>query len=426
MKRGAILFFAIVSISKVCIAQDLDYAKTVVQKLASPEFKGRGYVDKGDEIAANFIASEFEKIGLSKFRKSYFQKFSVSVNTFPNLMTLSLDDQKLVPGQDFLIEPISPKVSGVFEVVHLKVNHMLNEEIFLQYIRDARGKFIALETFDRTIYDPKDLKNLDDAVNFLKYHPDNPSVGTIVSTISKLTWSASTVQYSKPTFTVNSELIDESLKEIRVDVESKLIDKYKTQNVLGYVEGENTDSLVVFIAHYDHLGMMGSDAVFPGANDNASGIAMLLNLAKYFAVNKPKYNTAFIAFAGEELGLLGSKHFVENPLFDLSKIKFLLNFDISGTGDEGIQVVNGSVHRDQFDRLKKINDEKGFLPQVKIRGAACNSDHCMFDSKNIPTFFIYTLGGIQAYHDIYDKAETLPLTKFEDYFKLIVQFADGL
>ena len=128
----------------------------------------------------------------------------------------------------------------------------------------------------------------------------------------------------------------------------------------------------------------------------------------------------------KSLVLLGSKHFVESPLFDLSKIKFLLNFDISGTGDDGIQVVNGSVYRDQFDRLKKINEEQELLSQVKIRGAACNSDHCMFDSKGVPNFFIYTLGGIQAYHDIYDKSETLPLTEFEDYFRLVVAFVDGI
>jgi Zn-dependent M28 family amino/carboxypeptidase len=133
-----------------------------------------------------------------------------------------------------------------------------------------------------------------------------------------------------------------------------------------------------------------------------------------------------MAMGGEELGLLGAKHFVENPLFKLETIKFLLNFDISGTGDDGIQVVNGSVYQNQFDRLTKINQEQDLLFQVKIRGQACNSDHCMFDAKNVPCFYIYTLGGIQAYHDVYDKAETLPLTEFEDYFKLMVAFINSL
>jgi aminopeptidase YwaD len=66
------------------------------------------------------------------------------------------------------------------------------------------------------------------------------------------------------------------------------------------------------------------------------------------------------------------------------------------------------------------------LKQIKIRGEACNSDHCLFHQKGVPCFFIYTLGGIQAYHDIYDRAETLPLTEYEDYFKLLVSFIKSL
>jgi len=426
MKRILLPVLAVSLLSATCIAQDLDYARSIVSKLASPELSGRGYVNQGDQMAAEYIAAEFEKIGLEKFRKSYFQRFTTSVNTFPSTVQLRVGDRTLSPGAEFLIEPGSPSVSGVFPVLPLKVHNILNQEIFSDFLRSTSGKFLLFSEFDRNLYDAEDLKRIDDVLNFLKYHPDNPSAGTLISNGNKLTWSASSFQYAKPTFTVRSEMIDESVNEVEVLVESKLVERYKTQNVAGYVEGENQDSLVVFIAHYDHLGMMGTDAIFPGANDNASGIAMLLNLAKYYKVNKPKYNTAFIAFAGEELGLLGSKHFVENPLFDLDKIKFLINFDISGTGDEGIQVVNGSVYQKQFDRLVKINEEKNLLPQVKIRGAACNSDHCMFDSKGVPNFFIYTLGGIQAYHDIYDKAETLPLTKFEDYFKLIVEFVQGL
>ena len=196
--------------------------------------------------------------------------------------------------------------------------------------------------------------------------------------------------------------------------------------MIGYVEGKNSDSTIVFIAHYDHLGMLGPDATFNGANDNASGTAMLLSLAKNYSENKPNYNTVFIAFGAEELGLIGSKYFTENPLFPLSEIKFLMNFDLAGTGDEGIQVVNGSVYRDKFDELVQINDELDLLSNVKIRGTACNSDHCMFDQQDVPGFYIYTLGGIQAYHDVYDRPETLPLTEFEEYFKLIIEFIDQL
>ena len=147
-------------------------------------------------------------------------------------------------------------------------------------------------------------------------------------------------------------------------------------------------------------------------------------MAKHFSNQgeKPKYTLAFIAFSGEGLGLLGAKYFTERPLFPLKKIKFLMNYDISGTGDDGIQVVNGKVYKDKFDLLVSLNQKYNLLKEVKIRGEACNSDHCMFHMAGVPSFFIYTLGGIQAYHDVYDKAETLPLTEYEDYFKLIIAF----
>ena len=170
---------------------------------------------------------------------------------------------------------------------------------------------------------------------------------------------------------------------------------------------------------------MGPEVYFPGANDNASGTAMLLNLAKYYAEHPPKYSMVFMAFGAEEAGILGSRHYVSDPHFPVKNIKFLINMDIMGTGDEGITVVNGSAHPRQFKCLVKQNEKKEYLARVKRRGPAANSDHYWFDREGVPTFFIYTMGGIKAYHDIYDRPETLPLTEFEDVFRLIRDFADS-
>ena len=170
--------------------------------------------------------------------------------------------------------------------------------------------------------------------------------------------------------------------------------------------------------------MMGKKTLFPGANDNASGTAMLLNLARYYSKNPPRISMVFISLGAEELGLLGASYFVEHPLIDLKKIKFLINFDLAGTGNDGIKVVNGSVYNRKFEKLQELNDDFHLLPAVKIRGEACNSDHCIFYQHGVPCFYIYTLGGISAYHDIYDRRETLPLTEFDNYFKLITKFLD--
>jgi hypothetical protein len=426
MKIKVIVLASLTLVGSLGFSQDITYAKEIVEKLASEDLKGRGYVSNGDRMTAEYISKEFSKMDLKSFKKSYFQKFSTSVNTFPGTMSLKMDSKELKPGVDFLIEPSSQGIIGTFETIDLKISDIFNRSVLQEKLQGSDGKFLVVEAFDRNDYSQEQLAQVDDLFNFLKYHPDNTAAGAIFLTENKLTWSASTIQSDNMVFTVKKEVWSSSTNTISVNIENQLIPNYQTQNVVGYIEGKNQDSLIAIIAHYDHLGMMGSETVFPGANDNASGIAMLLNLVKHYSSVQPNYKTVFIAMGGEELGLIGAKYFVENPLFELDKVKFLLNFDISGTGDDGIQVVNGSVYQDQFDRLVKFNEEQDLIFQVKIRGQACNSDHCMFDAKNVPCFYIYTLGGIQAYHDIYDKAETLPLTEFENYFKLMVAFVNSL
>jgi aminopeptidase YwaD len=130
----------------------------------------------------------------------------------------------------------------------------------------------------------------------------------------------------------------------------------------------------------------------------------------------------FIAFSGEEIGLFGSRAFLEHPSIALKKIKFLVNFDMAGTGEEGIRIVNGSVFKDQFNRITQLNNQYKLLPRIDIRGESCNSDHCLFYQMGVPSFFMYTQGGIKAYHDIYDRSQTLPLTGFQGYFELMTNF----
>lgn len=110
----------------------------------------------------------------------------------------------------------------------------------------------------------------------------------------------------------------------------------------------------------------------------------------------------------------------------LSKVKLMLSLDILGTGDEGITVVNATAERTLFDQLVAINTKKQLLPQVKPRGPTCNSDHCPFVKRNVPSLFIYTMGGITAYHDVLDKEETLPLTEFPDLYFLLKEFVSSL
>ena len=426
MERIAVLII-IILIGINSRAQDIEYTKSIVSRLASPEFKGRGYTGNGNQLAADFITSEFKRIGLKPIGKSYDQKFNISVNTFPGEISVKLNNETLHPGIDYLVEASSPGIKGKFAITKVNRKDIDTQEKQVNLINNSGESFILI---DNTVKftDDKDLnKKIDEFITFLKLSPQITCKGIIIYTKEKLTWDSSTSQSVRPVIIINKEMDLNLVSEIDLIIECKFIKNYTTQNITGVIKGSSVpDSFIVVIAHYDHLGQMGAATYFPGANDNASGVAMILNLASYYAKNPPKYSMVFIALSGEELGILGAKEFTENPLIRLDRIKFLINFDLAGTGEEGIRVVNGSIYKDKFDLLVKLNNEYQLLPKVDIRGAACNSDHCYFYQKGVPCFYIYTQGGIKAYHDIYDKPETLPLTEFVDYCKLMVKFFDEI
>ena len=100
--------------------------------------------------------------------------------------------------------------------------------------------------------------------------------------------------------------------------------------------------------------------------------------------------------------------------------------DIVGTGDESITVVNGTEYPARFAALDSLNKANHLLPAVVKRGKAANSDHYFFTQKGVPAFFIYTNGKQKAYHDVFDTAETLPLSKYKELFTLFTLFVKTL
>jgi hypothetical protein len=428
--KGQMIFYILFFLLTLNLyAQQIDYAREVIERLCAPDLHGRGYVAEGDKKAAEYIASQFSNFGLSAYQEGYFQKFTIPVNTYPGDLEVVLDDKVLIAGKDYLVNPCSPSSKGTFGVFELTKNDLLNKEYLKRSLQKAKGKFLLINRF-LFKEEPKDIiQRLNEVINSLKYGEGFSVLGILEITDEKLTWHASTEVCIIPSFTIYKAETPEKIKKVSFKVDNKHFQKYNTQNVIGFIKGKiNPNSIIVITAHYDHLGRMGLHTYFPGANDNASGTALLLDLARHYSLpeNEPPFTIVFIAFGAEEIGLLGSKYYVENPLFPLQDIKFLVNLDIAGTGDEGITVVNGKVYEEEFNLLSKINTELDLLPQVKIRGEACNSDHCMFHLNEVPSFFIYTLGGIKAYHDVYDIPETLPLTSYEPFFQLLTQFLKEL
>jgi len=379
MKLKLLLLLSL--ITQFAAAQDIAFAHKMIDTLASPYFWGRGYTKNGNAKAAEFLTEQFKSYGLTPMDgKSFMQPFTYNINTYPGKMDVAINGVQLMPGRDFIVRPDSRGVKGE--------GNLMQKDSTVFIDRDNRV-MVVLE--------------------------------------DKLTWSAEQKAVDYTVIEVDKKLQKTRPETIKLDIESKLVNDFKTGNICGVVKGTaKPDSVIVFTAHYDHLGGMGADTYFPGANDNASGVTQVLTMARYYAAHPQPYTIAFILFSGEEPGLVGSKYFTEHPLIPLKNIRFLINLDLEGTGIDGITVVNATAYPKEFSLLKQVNEQAHYLVKVNSRGKAANSDHYFFSEKGVPAFFMYTLGGIKAYHDIYDVSATLPLTVYENMFKLLIRFNDGL
>jgi hypothetical protein len=205
--------------------------------------------------------------------------------------------------------------------------------------------------------------------------------------------------------------------EYKIDLNVTISPSYrKARNVIGLID--NKAALTVVLgAHFDHLGYgedgnsmirNGEPAIHNGADDNASGTASLIELA--FSLKKSKarqYNYLFIAFSAEELGLNGSKHFVENPTIDLKTVNYMINMDMVGRMNDSTKTitVGGFGTSPSWEKLISSVKEKGFSIKTDSSGSG-PSDHTSFYRKDIPVLFFFT-GLHTDYHKPSDDADKI-------------------
>ncbi|MDG2153714.1 MAG: M28 family peptidase [Crocinitomicaceae bacterium] len=407
-----------------------DY-RNFTKKMCSPEFHGRGYVNEGDYVAAKHIRKQMNQLGIDSLSSGYFQPFNLEVNTFPDSCSIHMNNQGLTPGLDYMIDPTSNgtcmdnKCKGArnFDSKHIEVMDM--RKLFEEDWDPNRWRNYDDETLyvidNNVTEDSLSIYAHQVAQNMSKYY----DVIELVNT--KFTWSVKSKAKDRLYIQMKKNIFDSLLNDqmnIKIHLHNKHLVNYESNNVVGHIPAKKkAKGTIMITAHYDHLGRMGTDTYFPGANDNASGVAMLLQLGEMIKSRPIKrYHVLLVAFAGEEAGLIGSKHMSENPLCDIAKVRFLLNLDIMGSGEEGITAVNGRVFIKEFKLLQKMNRKVKAVPVVKARGKAANSDHYFFTEKGVRSFFIYTMGENKNYHDIYDTYENLSFSSFEGLSKLFDAF----
>lgn len=357
-------------------AQDEAYARRVIRQLSSSAMYGRGASYKGDSIAAAYLAQEFRMMGVKPLSQGYLQHYSYPCYSHEGPISLTISGTELKPYEQYRIYPAARYAVP-------------------QKLKAARWK--------------KKLKD-----------------GTWVFTVERLDTYGPIVGTPAEGSPICVEVLDSILprrpRKVELSVPLNHHDAYQTQNVVGYVQGE-VDSMMVFTAHYDHCGTMGDGVFFPGAHDNASGVAAVMDIARRSVLSRPHYTMVFMLFSGEESGLKGSKYAAEHPLIDFSKVRLLCNIDMFCGGDEGLMVFNAKSAdtKEYYERIKTLNDRIHVAPEVRPRDNAPNSDHYWFSSR-CPSIFILTMGGpYGGYHDPADSCEACGLKHYRDYLQLILE-----
>ena len=423
-------------------AQNKLRAKRTIKALAAPGLHGRGYVLQGEHLAAAYLRQRFRELKLEPLAPDYTQPFTLDVNTFPGGVAASIQAEGGGPGWRWPTGTacIAAPNSAAGNVKARLL--LLDTLVFTQAA--VRARYLRTPWPQRVL-----LLRAADAARLAQFPALRERLNTAaawLTVVPKLTASLAAEQAPQPRVEVLASQVPLWLDKAifgdtatnapkgrtvwaTVRVGAQLQRNYQTQNLAAVVRGTvRPDSVLIVSAHYDHLGMMGPHVYFPGANDNASGVALLLELAANYAKpeNRPAYSVVFLLFGAEEAGLVGSEYFVQHPLVPLRRIKFLMNLDLLGTGEKGATVVNGRVFESAYHRLTALNDAHHYLPSLAARGRAANSDHFPFSEAGVPAFFLYTRGGGTAYHDVNDQPKALSLVGFSGAYGLVRDFLNEL
>lgn len=202
-------------------------------------------------------------------------------------------------------------------------------------------------------------------------------------------------------------------------------------NVMAMVEGTSEPGrFVLLTAHYDHLGIR-EGQVYPGADDNASGVAAMLAAAAWFTENPPKRSMVFVAFDGEEQGLQGARHFVKQPPLDLKQIVAVVNLDMIGRGDENTLVVAGTYFQPQLRQIVAesahgrqitvvFGHDRPFLAAANVDDWTYSSDHGAFHAAGVP-FLYFGVEDHADYHEPTDTVDKIPVRFYVEATNLVLE-----
>lgn len=461
---------------------DIDSARyqKSVKLLSEPRMKGRATGSPELERAASWIAGQFKKAGLKPAANgTYYQRFSVTTNAvLGKRNSLVASGSTLEFQKDFQPFNFSGNGTTSAAVVFAGYGITAPEYTYDDYSgADVKDKIVLLLRHEPQEFDEKSVfagkvytthaQLTNKAVN-ARFHGAKAVI--FVNDISNHTDADSLDRFSSnvgpnspdiPFVQVRAEVADKwlamagtSLKawisEVDKDLKPKPLpipgltvelaadvvrQKKDVPNVAAYLPGE-TDEYVIVGAHYDHIGMGEQSSMSPseagkavhhGADDNASGSAGLVELAYHLAARpKMKRGVLFLAFSGEELGLLGSNYYANHPLLPLEKAVAMLNMDMIGRIKDKKVFIGGTATGDGFKPiLDKAKLNTRLVLDASDQGGFGSSDHFSFTVKSVPVLFFFS-GLHSDYHRPSDTWDKINQDDAADLLKVVSLIATEL
>ncbi len=453
--------------------------KEEVGYLASDSLKGRKAGEQGDLLAAQYIREKFEKAGLELLYENGFQIFGLVTSAqLGEGNVLKVDEEKFDVEKDFLPYAFSAntEVSAgvIFAGYGLEVDtDTLKWNDFKNL--DVSGKWVMALQGDPDLDNPQSpfLEFSSERAKALNAS-DKKAAGLILvagkkyseeDELASLIFDKNSSRYSFPIIQVTRNVADKILKgtgysieelETKMETDGNPIhviadamvsvktnvtqEETESRNIVALLHGNDPvlkDQYIVVGAHYDHLGMGGPGsgsraidtvAVHNGADDNASGVAMVIELAEKVASEKKnKRSIIFAAFGAEEMGLVGSKALTAEPPVETDKMVGMFNFDMVGrldTATNGLSVGGTQTAKETESILADLNP--GFELAMSPEGVG-PSDHASFYLQNVPVLFIST-GAHSDYHSPLDDADRINyegMKKVADYsYSLLMEIAN--
>lgn len=392
-----------------------------VNYLASDRLEGRGTGSPGEKLSAEYIAKQFKKSKVSPKGENggYFQEFDITTLRMAKDSTaLSFNGLPLKLFSDFYPLSFSSNrktVESKIEVVGYGISAPeLNYDDYSG--KDIKGKVVVIN-----ISTPDSQQAHSKYINYLSLESrvktavkfGASGVIFINTGNSKDNPSGEMSKNIKPSaipvfFLINSQYILYYPGGLPVKMKADIFSISATAHNVVAFKNNKAKHTVIIGAHHDHLGFgeikgsrePESNAIHNGADDNASGTSALIELSKLLKKKKyKKFNYLFIAFSGEEMGLLGSKYFVENPTIDLDNATFMINMDMVGRLKETLLIYGTGTSPSWKDIINTISQDSSAIRKIKTSESGIgSSDHTSFYLDSIPSLHFFT-----GQHDEYHK-----------------------